>query len=68
MHRERRQRSAEDFRRRAGLVYLPSSSGGLTLRITGNILKWKGCQVEMGQGEVETCSFKAENIEIRSLY
>lgn len=29
-HCEHRQRSAEDFRRRAGLVYLPSSSGGLT--------------------------------------
>ena len=32
------------------------------MRITGNILKRKGCEVEMGQGEVETYSFKAENI------
>ena len=37
------------------------------MRITSNIMKRKSGQVETGQGEVATCSFKAKNTEIRSL-
>lgn len=37
------------------------------MRITSSILKRKSGQVDTGQAEVVTCSFKAKNIEIRSL-
>lgn len=56
--REQRQRHEGDFRREPDRLILKPTWKSWPLKMTSNILKNRS-KMEMGQGEMETCSFKA---------